>query len=704
MLAPERLATNRSGGWTAKIPSRESSSSRDAERLAINAGTPRLRNTLHFEPSARLQSILSRELVADPNVAVLEFVKNAYDAGARTVLLDFEIGGLPEEAVLIIADDGEGMDLASFQRNWMRPGFSEKAESGYMASRARVPAGEKGLGRLAAGRLGDFLDVYSRPDRRARWLHAEFDWANFEDMNQSLADIDIPIDDESEPDLTVAPSGTVVCITGLRVNWNAKVPGRKGPGRHPTRLGRLRQDLETLLLPLAATGDEFEIWINHDSTQPEDDPPGMVEPPFLDLIHYRYDFEVVRRGRGWQMKRTILRGAELLAEDVVQKQNLRPKDVDRVRLEAPPDGASLSDVGTFAGSFFYAPDSAERLRKLRAPVGVPLYRNGIRVEPYGRPGNDWLGAQARKASRQGYAAIQPAALYGAVRISRDENPKLRSQANREGLIENDAYLTFLQICRDEFTSFESIVFNEYLEPRWKTPAETRRTSAQATQNYALSLTRTLMHGINQPVATANANLDRLQTLITRDVDDTSLRAQLQELHDKTASQLGRIGEAIRRVLEVVDFDPTPERFGVGDLVLELLAERPDIEEQGMQLLVDVPANLDVEMPRPPVREAIIELVENAVQAPRGPGQEAQITITGTSDNGFVRLVVGDNGSGIDKSVRADLFKRPASTKGSIGMGLILIRNLLHLANADVELHEDGPAGARFLITLPAASS
>src|SRR4051794_14457361 len=107
-----------------------------------------MRDTVHFEPAARLQAILSRELVADPNVAVLEFVKNAYDAGAQRVLLHFDISHPPGDAVLTIADDGVGMDLATFKRNWMRPGFSEKAAPDYVGGRQRVPAGEKGLGRL----------------------------------------------------------------------------------------------------------------------------------------------------------------------------------------------------------------------------------------------------------------------------------------------------------------------------------------------------------------------------------------------------------------------------------------------------------------------------------------------------------------------------------------------------------------------------
>jgi len=78
-----------------------------------------------FKPSARLQRYLGQELIADPNLAIIEFVKNAYDAGASLVLVNFELAD--SKTSLTIADDGVGMDLESFQKNWMHPGYSGKS-------------------------------------------------------------------------------------------------------------------------------------------------------------------------------------------------------------------------------------------------------------------------------------------------------------------------------------------------------------------------------------------------------------------------------------------------------------------------------------------------------------------------------------------------------------------------------------------------
>src|SRR4051794_35545361 len=124
--------------------------------------------SFRFRPSARLQRFLGRELIADPNLAIIEFVKNAYDAGAQHVYIDFRLAE-SDPSELVISDDGAGMDEESFERNWMHPGYSQKATDappGHQVSAAttggRTPVGEKGLGRLAAGRLGERLDVYTR--------------------------------------------------------------------------------------------------------------------------------------------------------------------------------------------------------------------------------------------------------------------------------------------------------------------------------------------------------------------------------------------------------------------------------------------------------------------------------------------------------------------------------------------------------------
>jgi signal transduction histidine kinase len=69
-----------------------------------------------------------------------------------------------------------------------------------------------------------------------------------------------------------------------------------------------------------------------------------------------------------------------------------------------------------------------------------------------------------------------------------------------------------------------------------------------------------------------------------------------------------------------------------------------------------------------------------------------------------QIIVADNGTGVARDIRSDLFKRATSTKGSIGMGLILVRQLLHLIQADLQLQATSDSGSEFVIKLPERSA
>jgi len=233
--------------------------------------------TFHFDPSARLQRFLGRELLADPNLAIVEFVKNSYDAGATDVYIDLIVAGRSkEEQIIRISDNGTGMNVASFERNWMHPGYSYKAyetttstASGGAPSRRdqRVPAGEKGLGRLAAGRLGEALRIFTRESPQDQWLHVVFDWSEFKDMDKFLREIPIHYDEQTSPAEPRFQTGTILEITGLSLNWIGRVPGRKVPGRSDVRVGRLRQDLAILIHPLGPAKHDFRVYLASDASE-----------------------------------------------------------------------------------------------------------------------------------------------------------------------------------------------------------------------------------------------------------------------------------------------------------------------------------------------------------------------------------------------------------------------------------------------------
>jgi signal transduction histidine kinase len=665
---------------------------------------------MYFRPAARLQYLLSEQLVSDSNVAVLEFVKNAYDADATDVLVEFALFEDLTASSLIIADNGTGMDRKSFEVNWLHPGYSEKIDA-VPTSKRRIPVGEKGLGRLAAGRLGETLDVYSRKSKSEPWLHATFRWEEFNDQKRMLDEIPIRWDLTSEPPVDELSSGTVIHIKSLSLKWNRRPPGRRAKGQANSKLGRLRQDLEVLLLPLTAGDQEFSIRLRHNSELPEDadgrvldtdevaDEFGVVTPPQLELLDYQYRFEVKRDGKAWKLVRTVHR-SPAVAEQTGQGK----KSQTTVKVSEIAEELDVGACGPFSGSFYYAPESEKAFKQLRVPTGVRIYRDGVRVDPYGDPGDDWLGASERKAVRQGHAAIQPNALYGAVAVSRTENPTLKPLANREGFIGNPALDAFVAVARHEFGEFGDVIERELLIPRWeKQQAKKKSEEAFNSRQWAVAMTRATAHAVRQPVTSAGAELRSLRTTLERGSDmPDPLRKRLQELHDRTKRHLERIDEAINRMLGFLDVDPEPTKLDLVELVDDVVgAVQPDAQSADLALYNDTDvATLEATVSAGLVEHALEELLENAIRASRPSGRDGWVRVRAVAEDGVARIQVRDNAGGIDGPLEAKLFNQAVSKTGRIGVGLLFSRQLMQIGRGDIELTDTSKEGTTFSIVLP----
>ena len=79
--------------------------------------------TLHFKPHARLLTMLGDQLIKNERVALIEIIKNSYDADASWVKVTFEGFGpgykiLPKSKI-IVEDDGLGMTKKILQEHWI---------------------------------------------------------------------------------------------------------------------------------------------------------------------------------------------------------------------------------------------------------------------------------------------------------------------------------------------------------------------------------------------------------------------------------------------------------------------------------------------------------------------------------------------------------------------------------------------------------
>jgi HSP90 family molecular chaperone len=154
-----------------------------AEPASQISGTQALR------PRARILRTFGNELTSSETVAVIELVKNAYDADATRVLIRFqgplEIG----QGRIEVMDNGHGMSLETIQSTWMEPATLFRKRQQRSEQYSRRVLGEKGIGRFAASRLANTLEVVTRRAGEEREIRALFDWSQFDDESRYLDEV-----------------------------------------------------------------------------------------------------------------------------------------------------------------------------------------------------------------------------------------------------------------------------------------------------------------------------------------------------------------------------------------------------------------------------------------------------------------------------------------------------------------------------------
>lgn len=676
----------------------------------------------YFTPVARLQRYLGKELIADPNLALIEFVKNAYDADATEVIIEFLVNNRKkEDQIITISDNGIGLDEDSFEENWMHPGYSDKAKiatgsrktseksSPYIPGK-RVPVGEKGIGRLAAGRLGEIMHIYTRKNEEDPWLHVEIDWRQFERMDKLIGDIPIPYEFTDKirgPGFSTFSTGTRIIIEELTTDWTGKVGGRISPGRSALRLGRLVEDLIAIMQPIPQEQYEFKIYFNTDLVDLQSYC-GWLSPRKIEFFEYEVNLNIIERGKGIFIERKIIRSEEIA--DIVGEPKTTEESGYIWELYKERELENLPKelfCGPFSAVIYYSPLSSKRLKDLNVTPGVFIYRDGIRVEPYGREGNDWLGAMAWKASRQGYAPVQPSNLHGYFLISRLNNPDLRDMTNRQGLVDSDAYRTFITLARSEFRKFGDLVLDEYVRPKWETREKKAQREAQRTQIFGIRIIRAIAHSVRQSTAGLGAELDNIRQIMERYAVSEEVKKDIIKVLERSWTHLGKIDKTIAKFIMFDQDDLTSlekfEEVDVFEIINKAVLEtKPLADSKGVKVDVEQIKPHILIINRDILTTALEAVVTNGIEAAASTGRENKgVKISAQSNvDGWYEIYIEDNGPGIQSKNIDKLLSMQVSQKGRPGVGLLLTREALALAGGNISVKSTSHDGAIFVIRLP----
>jgi signal transduction histidine kinase len=418
--------------------------------------------------------MLGEQLIKNERIALVEVIKNAYDADASWVKITFQDFGsnyqVQPTSKIIIEDDGTGMTRKVLEEDWISPATPiKKLAKTSMDStlKGRKIQGEKGIGRFALLKLGKTVSIVTRPENGGHEFTLDLDLSHYDDdfLSKDGVPRSYPLDEipitfsviEKPTHITAQeielgarlkrrePHGTRIEVSNLRGSWTE---GRVDEVYRD--LIRLQSIFDVISKPATDKNagweppSDFEVLIYKDSTFVNysnaylEELRAMIENnAVLAITDGRYD-------EPRRIFKFLMNGKPVLLP-------LGDPDITGIALfrEAfGQQGEVLKERGTKCGSFsfgFYVFDISkesfgkylldDKQKKRLKEHRIYLYRDRIRVYPYGDADDDWLQTDTYRGTKAAGMFLSNDQVVGFVNITQKENPLLRDKTNREGLIE-----------------------------------------------------------------------------------------------------------------------------------------------------------------------------------------------------------------------------------------------------------------------------
>jgi signal transduction histidine kinase len=383
-----------------------------------------------IRPAGRHILTVGRDLIQDRYAALVELVKNAYDADSPTVDINFSASENHNLYSIVVEDQGHGMTRDTVINKWLVPSTDDKLRR-QKSPKGRTMQGRKGIGRYASSLLGkDLLLETVAEDGQRTTLYIQ--WDHFETA-QYLDDVDVLV--ESAP--SQLRSGTKLTITGPLIaasEWSY------------IHFNKLRFELKKLSPPAtfatASSDDAFIIRLSIDqnfSNQPTSE---VITPfPILELFDYKIEGSISEVGKGTLIY-TTQKAKNTVKESIgIDLQtptgcgslvfDIRVYDRDAEAINSLIARGLKDEGGNYLGKL-------ETKRLLNESNGVGVYRNGFRLRPLGDADFDWLELNKLRVQNPSLKVGSDQTI-GYVQIESEEVSGLIEKSARDGLRDNHAY-------------------------------------------------------------------------------------------------------------------------------------------------------------------------------------------------------------------------------------------------------------------------
>ena len=433
-----------------------------------------------FNIDSRLLFQLGEKLVTNRAIALAELVKNSYDADATHVIVRMKNVKKPG-GTIIVEDNGSGMPLSTFKKTWMRIATIDKEENPISKKYKRQKAGEKGIARFACRRLSKKLILKSvaktKEGNKKEELNAIFDWPAF----TPGSDVDaIPVKFSTKSVDAKTPTGTILILEDTNEAWN------------DGNIRDLRNELADLISPTTFKPEleekkvpkEYDPGFNIDFDCPEF--PAKDKPIYADFFKnawVKLSGFVDEKGRATYKIKVLNKIINKIEKNFIRSELFRY--LKNAKLEVY--------IFSYRSDLFkHSEWKMGRTREIGDERGgIKVYADNFRVFGYGKKGDDWLSvdydrgrsvvrvdeevSELGEDKRPGLRLFRNNNLFGHVVFAKNDNTMLEITANRERLIDNEAFeelRKFVRLGVDFATVlYANEIFKEIKEKKERLKAE-----------------------------------------------------------------------------------------------------------------------------------------------------------------------------------------------------------------------------------------
>ncbi len=376
-------------------------------------------------------------MIKNESIALLELVKNSYDACAKKCTINF-VSTNGKLSKITIKDDGFAMNKETIENVYLTIGTDFKFKNIEPNICGRIPLGEKGIGRLGVHKLGNKIKLQSRA-LNSKEVSLTIDWAKLSEAKK-IDDFTIDLIENENPEVFSNGTGTEIVIEDLKTNWDRR------------ELREVFRNLNSLNSPFSENNESFIVEVLSNENLFEGLPSfDEIKDSALYFGHcimegnkitkFNYDF------KPWESLNKIDNGRTKTELDISEQELIIVDKEDyQIDLSESQIGSIEFDLIIFEldSQIFSYVNSEKKSTKdyLRENGGIRVYRDGVRVYNYGEKDTDWLGIDLRRINRFG-GNVSNNIIIGSVKIKRAESFGLREKSNREGFIENESYYKFV---------------------------------------------------------------------------------------------------------------------------------------------------------------------------------------------------------------------------------------------------------------------